>query len=152
MLIERGADPSAQDNNRYTPLHLASLQGHVDIARMLIEHGADPSAQGRDGDTPFHLASLEVYMKVAHMLIKRGADPTSSDSLAAVGVGDFDMEPDLDMGLDCECRNNRGKRENTMVIEAVKMDFYTPTCHFRQIRKCTVFNINIKLSVGNWQC
>jgi len=41
MLVERGADVSAQAEDGRTPLHWASSYGHVDVARMLVERGAD---------------------------------------------------------------------------------------------------------------
>jgi ankyrin repeat protein len=41
MLIERGADATAQNNDGETPLHLALQMGQVDVARMLIECGAE---------------------------------------------------------------------------------------------------------------
>jgi ankyrin repeat protein len=56
MLIERGADVTAQNNDGETPLHLALQRGQVDVARMLIERGADVTAQNNDGETPLHLA------------------------------------------------------------------------------------------------
>src|SRR5712691_8424181 len=34
-----------------TPLHQASLNGHVEIVDFLVEHGADPTAQDKDGRT-----------------------------------------------------------------------------------------------------
>jgi ankyrin repeat protein len=44
MLIERGADVSAQDNTGV--LHYIWRRwGHVEVAHMLIERGADVSAQ-----------------------------------------------------------------------------------------------------------
>jgi ankyrin len=45
MLIERGADVSAQGSYGNTPLHLALRWGRVEVAHMLIERGADVSAQ-----------------------------------------------------------------------------------------------------------
>ena len=54
MLIERGADVSAQNQNGETPLHLASREGHAEVVGMLIECGADLSAQGEYEDTPLH--------------------------------------------------------------------------------------------------
>ena len=79
FLLERGADPSAQDKDGSTPLHLVSLWGHGEVAHMLIERGADPSAQDEDEKTPLHLASREGHVEVAHMLIERGADPSAQD-------------------------------------------------------------------------
>jgi ankyrin repeat protein len=37
MFIKRGADLKALTNYWFTPLHFASREGQVDIARMLIE-------------------------------------------------------------------------------------------------------------------
>ena len=57
-----------------TPLHLASENGHLDLARMLVERGADMSAQRNDGSTALHLASENGHVDLAQMLVERGAD------------------------------------------------------------------------------
>jgi len=41
MLMERGADVSAQTKDGRTPLQLAFSEGHVDLALILMEHGTD---------------------------------------------------------------------------------------------------------------
>jgi len=74
MLVERGADVSAQAQDGRTPLHWASEWGHVDVARMLVERGADVSAQAQDGRTPLHWALEWGHVDVARMLVERGAD------------------------------------------------------------------------------
>ena len=74
MLVERGADVSAQAKDGRTPLHWALSNGHVDVVRMLVERGADVSAQAKDGRTPLHLASSNGHVDVARMLVERGAD------------------------------------------------------------------------------
>jgi ankyrin-2 len=48
LLIERGADVTAQAKNRQTALHLASELGNVGVAHLLIEHGADVTTQKKD--------------------------------------------------------------------------------------------------------
>ena len=37
MLIERGADVTAQSNYWWTPLHIASQMGQVNVAHVLIK-------------------------------------------------------------------------------------------------------------------
>jgi ankyrin repeat protein len=74
ILIECGADVTAENEDGETPLYLASQEGHVEIARMLIEHGASVMAQNEDGNTPLHLASFLGRMEIARMLIEHGAD------------------------------------------------------------------------------
>ena len=79
MLLEHGADVTAQNKDGETPLHLASQKGQVEVARMLIERGADVTAQNKDGETPLHLASRKGQVEVARMLIERGADVTAQN-------------------------------------------------------------------------
>ena len=83
MLIERGADLTAQSKDGETALHLASRTGKVDIAHMLIERGVDPTAQNKDGQTPLHLVSTNPfnrlpgrtrYLEFARILLTHGAD------------------------------------------------------------------------------
>jgi ankyrin repeat protein len=64
MLIECGADLTAQSKGGRTVLHLASLSGSVDIARMLIERGADPTAQSEGQQTALRLALQEGHSKI----------------------------------------------------------------------------------------
>jgi ankyrin repeat protein len=51
ILLEHGAEPSAQDVAGFTPLHLAAAHGHADLVRLLLAHGADANAR-TTADTP----------------------------------------------------------------------------------------------------
>jgi len=53
-----------------TPLHLASIRGHVNIARVLVEAGADVNAQDFDMMTPLHYASEYGQNNVIIYLVK----------------------------------------------------------------------------------
>ena len=74
MLVDCGADVSAQTDRGWTALHWASRCGHVDLARMLVERGADVSAQNKVGETALHLALENGHGDVARLLVERGAD------------------------------------------------------------------------------
>jgi len=80
LLIEHGADATAQNNDGTTPLHRMSEWGDVDVDRLLIEHGADATAQSNDGMTPLHRAS-----EWGDVLIERGTDVTAHQGLTIDG-------------------------------------------------------------------
>ena len=52
LLVEQGADATAQDEHGWTPLHQTSERGHVEPAGFLVEQGADVTDQAKDGWTP----------------------------------------------------------------------------------------------------
>jgi ankyrin repeat protein len=79
ILVEHGADVSAQDEYRSTPLHWASRWDQVEISRLLIEHGADVAAQDNDQWTPLHEASRWGKMEAARLLVEFGADVKAQD-------------------------------------------------------------------------
>ncbi len=77
MLVEQGADVTAQDNGGKTPLHVASKKGHVEVARFLVVHGANPTALDGNGSTPLHVASKKGQVEVARFLVVHGANSTA---------------------------------------------------------------------------
>jgi ankyrin repeat protein len=80
LVVELSEDVhSRSDMYNATPLHLASQNGHNQVACFLLERGADISAQDNIGLTSLHLASQEGHVEVAHMLIERGADVSAKD-------------------------------------------------------------------------
>jgi ankyrin repeat protein len=54
LLIDKGANVSATEQDRETPLHLASSEGHEGLAQLLIDRGADISATDKQGEAPLH--------------------------------------------------------------------------------------------------
>ena len=49
----------------FTPLHLASQEGHVDMTNLLLKNGADPNAKAKNGLAPIHLCAQEDRVNVA---------------------------------------------------------------------------------------
>lgn len=62
-----------------TPLHLASAQGHLDVARMLLSQGAEPSAANDRGVTPLHRAIAQP--ELAALLCQASANPNAADEI-----------------------------------------------------------------------
>ncbi|MCY4058237.1 MAG: ankyrin repeat domain-containing protein, partial [Gammaproteobacteria bacterium] len=50
-ILAAGADPSAADNDGWTPLHSAGMAGHTDLGARLVKAGArvDAEAYGKAG-------------------------------------------------------------------------------------------------------
>jgi ankyrin repeat protein len=82
LLVEKGADPSIVDNTkRWTPLIIASVQGHLEVVRSLLGHsGAKETINQRDneGATALWQACLYGRGGVVRALLESGADPTIS--------------------------------------------------------------------------
>ena len=47
----------AQDEDEYTPLHLAALNGNESVVKYLVEQGADIQANDIKQSTPLHVAA-----------------------------------------------------------------------------------------------
>ena len=72
LAIQHSQDVRPQGFDQgYSPLHLASKQGHEGVTRLLFEHGVDATPKDNAGLTPLHLTSNK---EIARTLIENGAD------------------------------------------------------------------------------
>lgn len=70
-------DPSllgATDKDKYTPLHRASYENHIDVVKLLLQNGADVGAQTEMGWQPLHSCCPWNNKECAALLIQNGAD------------------------------------------------------------------------------
>ena len=74
ILLERGADREARDEQGYTPLHLAARGGHADTLRLLLRAGANREAQDRSGHTPLFNAAETGQTEAIQILLDAGAN------------------------------------------------------------------------------
>jgi len=58
-LLEAGADPNAQQQGGYTPLHEAVLTDNLELTRLLLNHGANPHVSNDEGDSALQVAHAE---------------------------------------------------------------------------------------------
>ncbi|TRM57342.1 ankyrin repeat-containing domain protein [Schizophyllum amplum] len=81
------------------PIHLATMNGHLEVARLLIDHGADVDASDEDGRTPLHGAAGNCEEQTIRLLIDLCCDVNAQSRngetpLDAVG-SDFFASDDL---------------------------------------------------------
>ena len=82
ILLEHGADASAEDNNGMTALQLLleprsnKEEDVLNHARLLLEHGAEVNISDNNYGALFHLAVRRAWFKVARILLEHGADAT----------------------------------------------------------------------------
>ena len=76
LLIAKGADVDAKDNDGWTPLISARTK---EIAELLIAKGADVDAKDNDGWTPLHNAVVNRPKEVTELLIAKGSDVNAKE-------------------------------------------------------------------------
>lgn len=79
VLLARGADPDAPDDEGRTPLMSAVLGNSVALAGLLLESAADVNARDQQGWTALHYAAEEQAPELARILIARGAEIDAQD-------------------------------------------------------------------------
>lgn len=65
----------------WTPLHYAATNGHLDMIRMLLENHAYIDAESPNGTTPLMMASQYGSAAAVKLLLDEGADPTLKNKL-----------------------------------------------------------------------
>ena len=73
MLLEAGSDLTVRDEKGWTPLHLCSQEGHLDIVKRLVLLQAQVNIQADNRRAPIHLACMKGQLPVVEYLLKHGA-------------------------------------------------------------------------------
>lgn len=97
-----------------TPLHLASISGHLGIASMIMSSPyskADVNARASNGHTPLHYAAETLNLEVSSLLL---SDPrTDTDATDDDGATAFSL-------LVGKLESNRCTRQNEHVVELIR--------------------------------
>ena len=68
-LIEQGATVNVENENGQTPLKLACVRGHVDLAELILQHSEDPNYTGENSKlTAMNSAARSGHIDVVELL------------------------------------------------------------------------------------
>jgi ankyrin repeat protein len=81
LIVTHREDVNAKCGFHGSPLHAASAEGHIDVARVLLDHGADVNLANERGRVSLrsaydgrHLRHDDRHIEVMRLLIERGTD------------------------------------------------------------------------------
>lgn len=74
LLLDAGAEVAGSDDNEFTALHVAALQGREGVVRILLDAGANVAAPAAMGIPPLLGAAQDGHEGVVRMLLDAGVD------------------------------------------------------------------------------
>ena len=87
LLLSNKANVNTSSINGFTPLHMASQEGHLASVVTLLQAGADPMLPQKSGALPIHLAAIYNRHEVVKILIEQGgcrSDQVRHNQCAAI--------------------------------------------------------------------
>jgi ankyrin repeat protein len=86
LIAAHTRDVNSRGGSHTTPLHAASVKGHLKVASLLLRNGADPDSRDHLGRVPLHRVSQggqlvmgKSSLEIARLLVNSGADVNVTD-------------------------------------------------------------------------
>ena len=114
-LLEKGADPSLQDNYGWNSLHFASQFDDRGMILQILTQVTDIESRNADGLTPLMIAVLHGTLQGVKCLLERGADPFSEDNLGRNSLDlalAFNSDPGVEELLHSHMTNSKSTTAN----------------------------------------
>ena len=117
-------------DDKSTPLHLASREGHVKVICILVEHGIDMIAQDKHELIPLHHASLNGHLNLACLPVEHSTNVMAQNKVGWTLLHEASFNGHIDLA----CLLVKHSAD----VTALGMDGWTPlhqACH-RRARGC----------------
>jgi ankyrin repeat protein len=85
LLLKRGAEVNAEDEDHATALHMAFNHRDLYVAPVLLDHGANPNEENNLGETLLHQLLKykyfreDLHLDTVQLLLENGANPDVQD-------------------------------------------------------------------------
>jgi uncharacterized protein len=70
----------------WTPLHYAATRGHLELIRLFLDHHAYIDAESPNGTTPLMMAAHYGSLEAVKLLLDEGADPSLKNQLGLTAI------------------------------------------------------------------
>lgn len=130
LLIEKGANINAGDNEGRKALHCAVYGGNTDVMQTLLKAGADINTKENTSDfTPLHLAAEDNNIDMVRFLLEHGADASLTDSEGNTPLAqttDDAIKVLLTQAVQ-QTNNKPDKTNSPKIAHALTLGFLAPT-------------------------
>ena len=86
-----------QDHSGYTPLSIASEQGHIGVVGQLLKSKADPNITTKYGETPLYAASYSGHSQIVQRLLQEQVNPNIANDEGKTSLYIASQEGQLDV-------------------------------------------------------
>ena len=152
-LIKNGAELDCLDEKGKTPLHLASENNCLEVAKLLLEKGAKIDVETKEIETPLSLAICKKLKEMVKLLIENGADVNRSHgeegTILHVAIKHLVSDEILDLllekGVDLKAKNKHNQTALDYAKSVYGQDFGQRNIYIREIiRKIIKYTENSK--------
>ena len=131
LLLGRGADVDARNENNDTSIHLAVRYNHTDVVKVLAQRNVNLNLHGSEGP-PLNSAASLGHFEVAAQLIGEGADVQirANGDMSPLHEAAYNDHADiaallLSQGANINAQNTLGKTPLYLALEMKNMDVIT---------------------------